>query len=124
MKLLLDTCTFLWAITDAPALSSRARELIAAPGNEVFLSSVSAWEIAVKWNRGRLSLAEAPDRFVPSRREAHGMEALPFDEVSASDHGEFEPRYPPNSQHRNLGLRRRTVAVVLDARIRFPTHSD
>jgi PIN domain nuclease of toxin-antitoxin system len=83
VKLLLDTCTFLWAITDAPALSSRARELIAAPGNEVFLSSVSAWEIAVKWNRGRLSLAEAPDRFVPSRREAHGMEALPFDEVSA-----------------------------------------
>ena len=54
MKLLLDTCTFLWVITDAPDLSNRARELFSDPGNEVFLSAVSTWEIAVKYALGRL----------------------------------------------------------------------
>ena len=34
MKLLLDTCTFLWIITDAPELSKHARELFSSPQNE------------------------------------------------------------------------------------------
>lgn len=38
MKLLLDTCTFLWLITDDPALSSKARDLFADPVNEAYLS--------------------------------------------------------------------------------------
>ena len=48
MRLLLDTCTFLWIAADAPDLSARARGLFADPDNEVYLSAVSAWEIAVK----------------------------------------------------------------------------
>ena len=46
MKLLLDTCTFLWVISGSPRLSARARELFRSPDHEVFLSSASAWEIA------------------------------------------------------------------------------
>lgn len=42
MKLLLDTCTFLWLITDAPVLSGTARPLFRDPDNQVYLSSVSA----------------------------------------------------------------------------------
>lgn len=45
MKLLLDTHVFLWMITDAPALSTTARELLVNPDNEVWLSAASAWEI-------------------------------------------------------------------------------
>ena len=48
MKLLLDTCTFLWIITGDASLSPSARKLFSDPANEVFLSSVSAWEIALK----------------------------------------------------------------------------
>lgn len=83
MRLLLDTSTFLWIISDAPDLSSRARELFVDPGNEVYLSSVSAWEIAVKYALGRLPLPEPPERFVPSQREQHGVEVLPLDEEAA-----------------------------------------
>ncbi len=82
MRLLLDTCTFLWIAADAPRLSRRARALFQAPENEVFLSAGSVWEIAVKHALGRLPLPDDPSRFVPEMREVHGIEALPIDEAS------------------------------------------
>ena len=83
MKLLLDTCTFLWVVADAPELSRRARDLFQSADNEVYLSAASAWEIAVKHGLGRLPLPDAPDRFVREMREAHGIASLPIDEESA-----------------------------------------
>lgn len=83
MRFLLDTATFLWVISDAPDLSTHARELFVDPGNEVYLSAVSAWEIAVKFALGRLPLPEPPERFVPSQRKQHGIDSLPLDEESA-----------------------------------------
>src|SRR6266852_601528 len=83
MRLLLDTCTFLWLVTDAPELSVQAREVFSDPGNEVHLSAVSAWEITVKYSLGRLPLPESPERFVPAQRKRHGIEPLPLDEEAA-----------------------------------------
>lgn len=53
MNLLLDTHIALWAITDSPKLPARARELIAAPRNTVWVSAASIWEIAIKHSLGR-----------------------------------------------------------------------
>jgi len=83
VKILLDTCTFLWIITDAPQLSRRARALFQAPDNVVYLSAGSAWEIAIKHALGRLPFPDAPERFLPEMRDAHGIEPLPIDEESA-----------------------------------------
>ncbi|MBW2732097.1 MAG: type II toxin-antitoxin system VapC family toxin [Deltaproteobacteria bacterium] len=82
MKLLLDTCTFLWIAADAPQLSLRARELFMAPESEVYLSAISAWEIAVKHRLGKLPLPEPVERFVPDVRERHGIDSLALDEES------------------------------------------
>ena len=83
MRLLLDTCTFLWLAADAPELSSTARDSCRDPGNEVFLSAVSVWEIAIKYRLGRLALPEPPARYVVSRRTWLHIEPLAFDEASA-----------------------------------------
>lgn len=83
MRLLLDTCTFLWIVGGAPELSARARQAFADPGNDVYLSAASAWEIAVKHRLGRLPLPETPDRFVPRARDAHGIDRLDIDESAA-----------------------------------------
>lgn len=91
MKLLLDTCTFLWILDEAPELSARARELFTAAGNEVYLSSVSTWEIAVKHALGRLPLPEPPAAFIPSMRAAHGVEPLDLDEESTLYVGRLPP---------------------------------
>ena len=53
MNLLLDTHVALWAITDNPNLLPKARELIYAPRNMVWVSAVSVWEIAIKHSLGR-----------------------------------------------------------------------
>ena len=54
MKLLLDTHALLWWLSDDDRLGSLARELIEDPGNDVLVSMVSLWEIAVKVRIGKL----------------------------------------------------------------------
>jgi PIN domain nuclease of toxin-antitoxin system len=51
--LLLDTHVALWALVDSPRLSARARALIEAHANEVWVSAASVWEIAIKHGLGR-----------------------------------------------------------------------
>lgn len=53
MNLLLDTHVALWAITDSPRLSAKARELIESPKAVVWISAASVWEIAIKHSLGR-----------------------------------------------------------------------
>ena len=82
MRLLLDTCTFLW-LAGGGVLSTLAAASIRDPSNQVFLSAVSIWEIASKYRAGRLPLPESPDRLIPIERRLRGVLALPFDEESA-----------------------------------------
>ncbi|MBM4213787.1 MAG: type II toxin-antitoxin system VapC family toxin [Gammaproteobacteria bacterium] len=56
MRVLLDTHTLLWWWTDSPRLSGTAREVIAGPENEVFVSAASIWEMRTKQRLGKLSL--------------------------------------------------------------------
>lgn len=83
MRLLLDTCTFLWIAAGADELSVPARAAYADPANEVFLSAVSAWEIAIKNALGRLPLPEAPLRYIPAVRARHGISSLALEEDAA-----------------------------------------
>ena len=48
MKILLDTHMLLWAFTNDPMLSPDAIELISNNDNEIFYSTLSTWEIALK----------------------------------------------------------------------------
>ncbi len=80
MKLLLDTCTFLWIISDDSALSDEARSAFSDPTNEIYLSAISVWEIVIKHALKRLPLPEAPDRFIPSQRTRHAIQPLPLEE--------------------------------------------
>ena len=82
MRLLLDTCTFLWIVTGDASLSALAREHFSDPANEVFLSSVSAWEIAVKFGLGKLPLPRSPSALVPEERRRHQIQSLPLDEAA------------------------------------------
>ena len=82
MKLLLDTCTFLWACGEPSRLSPRARDLIRSPEHQVYLSAASGWEIATKHALGRLVMDESPERLIPQLREQHGIDSLSVDEES------------------------------------------
>ena len=80
MKILLDTCAFLWLTTDAPELSDKAKILFQNTSNAVYLSSVSVWEIIVKHQLGKLPLPSAADDFIKQQCEKHFVEYLSLDE--------------------------------------------
>ena len=83
MKLLLDTCAFLWFQADSHHLSRNARAQIMDPANEVYLSAVSVWEIARKYAQGGISLPSHPSTLIPSVREESGIASLSLTESDA-----------------------------------------
>lgn len=56
MNLLLDTHTFLWAAFSPRKLSARARSALVDQDNVVAVSSLSFWEISLKFSMGRIAL--------------------------------------------------------------------
>ena len=109
--LLLDTHTLLWWLLDDVQLSAPARAAIAEPGNRIWVSAASGWEIATKHRIGKLpEAAEIAERFSYYLRRARFIElpisiehslkagALPgphrdpFDRMLIAQH--FVTRYP------------------------------
>jgi PIN domain nuclease of toxin-antitoxin system len=86
---LLDTHVALWAITDSPKLSKKAREMIELPKSSIWISAATIWEIAIKRSLGRGDMpvssqeamryfGESGYRFLPVEPEhAAAVEDLP-----------------------------------------------
>lgn len=79
MKLLLDTHVWLWMQAEPERLSSDARVALEDERNELHLSAASAWEIAIKYELGRLTLPEPPASYVPSRLQRQGVVGMPIE---------------------------------------------
>jgi PIN domain nuclease of toxin-antitoxin system len=77
VRILLDTHTFLWWNEASPRLSKKVLGFLADPANTLLLSVVSAWELVLKTQAGKLRLAESPSVYVPTRMAHYAMEALP-----------------------------------------------
>ncbi len=91
MRILLDTCTFLWLVEGSRELSETARDAITDAENDVLLSPASGWEIVIKHALGRLRLNQPPDRFIPEQRRVHRIDELPIDEASVLQIGKLPP---------------------------------
>ena len=84
MNLLLDTHVFLWFITGDARLPAAWRLAITDPANQVFLSVVSTWEAAIKFQIGKLPLPESPSLYFPAQRVRHLISSLSLDEQSVA----------------------------------------
>ena len=82
MKLLLDTCAFLWWSAGSDRVPKAVRSAVSDPANEVYVSTASIWEITLKHRTGRLPLPQPPERYLPEQRERHGFLSLSIDEAS------------------------------------------
>jgi PIN domain nuclease of toxin-antitoxin system len=84
MRILLDTCEFLWIVTGDARLSASVAAAVRDPQNQVFLSVVSFWEIILKHALGKLPLPESAAQFVPLQREKHFIASLALDEAAVA----------------------------------------
>ena len=56
MKLLLDTHIWVWSVADVSRLADRVRRALEDPENELWICSISIWEVLILSERGRLML--------------------------------------------------------------------
>lgn len=64
MNIILDTHIAIWAISNHPMLTEKARKLILDPDNTIYFSSVSVWEVLLKHDSPKNGLTLTPDHFV------------------------------------------------------------
>ena len=76
MKLLLDTHALLWFVAGDRRLSRSARRRLEEPNAELFFSTASVWEMAIKASRGRLTLPASVEAYI-GERIAMGLRPLP-----------------------------------------------
>ena len=81
MRLLLDTHVLLWWLANDVALSKTAADLIRDPGNVVFVSTVSHWEIWLKQSIGKLRVPAAFEQ----RLAGESFEPLPLTAVQVQE---------------------------------------
>lgn len=116
-RLLLDTHALVWWSSDVPQLNSLAHDEIADPRNEVFVSAITGWEIAVKRAQGRIS---APDN-LGTVIEDRGFTHLPLTFRHAEQAGNL-PMHHRDPFDRFLVAQAQIEGLVLvtrDARIRL-----
>jgi PIN domain nuclease of toxin-antitoxin system len=77
MRALLDTHTFLWAISDDERLSRRAQKTFTGP-NELWLSVASLWEILIKVKTGKLPLPEPSGPYLVKKLSENRIDVLPI----------------------------------------------
>lgn len=87
MKLLLDTSSLIWWASAHPALGRDAAAAIDEQGNEVFVSAVTAWEIAIKQTIGKFGAVAGADTDHPRASDVEWwMEQGLFQEMPVSLH--------------------------------------
>lgn len=93
MKLLLDTQIALWSVTGDAKLSKRAGALIADPDNELWVSVVSIWEIAIKHplQRGSINDMPIPGRIAARHFDDTGYTILPVTAAHAAAIDDLPP---------------------------------
>ncbi len=116
MNLLLDTHVFIWWDQRNAALHSASRAAIEEPGNSVFVSAATIWEIAIKRRLGKLTFEGSAAGAI----SANGFLELPILPVDAEAAGLLD--WPHNDPFDRLlaaqAIRLRMALVTADRAIR------
>ena len=95
MKLLLDTCCIIWAISEPDVLSIRAVAQLQDEDSEIFVSPISVAQIACACDRGRIELNQHWKKWFRFYLDLNQWQVEPIDltimEEAYSLPGEFHP---------------------------------
>ncbi len=76
MKYLLDTMVWLWSVGPTENIATAGLEVLKRGSEDIYLSAVSSWEVAIKAKIGKFKLPEAPGPYVRSRMATQRIRPL------------------------------------------------
>lgn len=96
MKLLLDTHTLIWHTEGNHQISPSAAASLADPGNDLFLSAATLWEMAIKLGLGKLTLSQSLGDYLAAAIAAFRLSVIP---ISVESCDLYAALPFPNSSH-------------------------
>ena len=78
VRILLDTCTFIWLCAEPDRLSAAARQVLDRRDASLLLSHVSILEITLKWSAGKIGLPAPPRQWIGEQTNVWRIELLPI----------------------------------------------
>ena len=84
MKLLIDSHIFLWLLFSPEKISPATLSLIQNRQHSVYISSVSFWELSLKYGLGKISFSGVLPEELPGWANKLGLEVLALDAATAS----------------------------------------
>lgn len=90
MSYLLDTTVFVWLLQEPEKLNPRALALIEDKSQDVFLSSVTSWEVVIKFAIGKLTLPKKPAELLSEIFTNFSFQPLPITHAHSLAVGELE----------------------------------
>ena len=86
MKYLVDTHIFLWLLFEPEKIPKKQLKLLADPENSIFVSSISFWEISLKYGIGKLKLDNCLPDDLPDAAQKSNIEIA---EISSKEPATF-----------------------------------
>jgi PIN domain nuclease of toxin-antitoxin system len=127
--IVLDTQALIWWVNGDEQLSNTARKTIekeiSSPDGQVFISTISAWEVALLVERGRLTLTMDVKDWIDTVTAIDGVRFVPIDNEVAVQSvrlpGEFHAD-PADRMIVALARRLSSALITSDAKIRAYKH--
>lgn len=82
--ILLDTCVLIWMVQAPETLSEKAHDAIADNAGYLFISAISAFEIALKAKSRGLELPMPPGPWFATALRLHGVREIPVTSAIAA----------------------------------------
>lgn len=79
MKLLLDTHTFIWWANEPEKLSEKVLAACQDNSNTLILSVVSAWEMQIKMQLGKLKVSRPIEELIKIQQQTNSLQVLPIE---------------------------------------------
>lgn len=126
MKYLIDTHVFIWSLMNTKKISKKVFDILENTENEVYISPISFWEMAIKYQNKKLDLQGINILHLPHIAEQFNFTLLspdPYDYVSISTvpqkenhHDSFDRMLIQQAIRNNL--------VLLSADEKFPQYEE
>jgi PIN domain nuclease of toxin-antitoxin system len=93
MAYLLDTHALLWVIGDSKQFSKKVAAIIEDQNNQIYVSSISLWEISLKFKIGKLNLTGFTPEDIPKFLEKLNINIIELNQEDASSYYKLKENF-------------------------------